>query len=335
MAIFRFRKKKADATVLSTLRKTKSTGNIVEATTVLSKPILVKEPANGLKQEPIMAREEKRATLTAPVTVMMTDTTLTNSHKNTESSDSEGSNSSSSSSSSSCSSSEDESDTKSVSSLPAAITPAPEKPRSKNIPQPMVIPHVGPIVKSNSSPCTPSEVTRSANGFFSSDDLELLLSQETEARIEAQEKKAAEAKPVRQTRLKFALPETPPRSRSPAYSAYSRPRQRWSMPDEKALQHQQQQQQNAQRKKKASRRSRWTKIMGGESSEDEDPDESQRPFAVGDKVRLLHRPLPILGYIRYMGPVHFAEGDNWVGVELDNRGKKLKDEGKFGSQGGV
>ncbi|KAI8150402.1 hypothetical protein BJV82DRAFT_573546 [Fennellomyces sp. T-0311] len=202
----------------------------------------------------------------------------------------------------SSSSDESDSDNESVSSLPAQRTR----------PQHMTLPRAS-IAKSNSSPCTPQEQQRSS--YFSSGDLELLLSQETQARIDAQEKAAAaavETPPPRKTTLKFELPVTPSRSRSPAYSAYSRPRQRWSLPDEKLLD------EPKKSKKKSKRKSRWNRIMRSDDEGDSD-EESARKMQVGDKVYLLHRPLPIFGYVRYMGTMDTEPGDDWVGVELESR----------------
>lgn len=48
-----------------------------------------------------------------------------------------------------------------------------------------------------------------------------------------------------------------------------------------------------------------------------DDDVDDGPF-VGDRVKVLHRPLPTYGTIQYVGPVQFADG-LYIGIELDNR----------------
>lgn len=172
------------------------------------------------------------------------------------------------------------------------------------------------VKKSNSSPCTPRD-KETEEDYFSSNDLERLLSMETQARLEAQEERAkrdaaaaaASTTTPRPTRLKFELPVTPPRSRSPArYSAYSSSRQqRWSLPDESTL--------DTKRTKK--QKKRWSRLMCDYSSSD---DEEERSLAIGDRVQLVRRPLPTFGYVRYMGSIEGEPGNDWVGVELDSRG---------------
>lgn len=41
---------------------------------------------------------------------------------------------------------------------------------------------------------------------------------------------------------------------------------------------------------------------------------------IGYKIELLHRPLPTMGTVKFIGPVQFAEG-NYIGIELENRCK--------------
>lgn len=178
------------------------------------------------------------------------------------------------------------------------------------------------LTKSTSSPCTPKEESVAADRLhvFSPSDLEKLLSLETQERSDAQEERARmETAPPRPSRLKFELPVTPTRSRSPVPPAYSnRPRQRWSLPDESLL--------DESPKKAKSRRSRWSRLMGSDDASSSSSSAAhkdtgkRRPFAIGDQVCILHRPLPMLGKVRYIGPVHFAPGDEWVGVELESRG---------------
>ncbi|KAJ8657491.1 hypothetical protein O0I10_006793 [Lichtheimia ornata] len=40
---------------------------------------------------------------------------------------------------------------------------------------------------------------------------------------------------------------------------------------------------------------------------------------LGTRVRLLRRPLPTYGHVRFIGTVDFAPGEEWIGVELDSR----------------
>lgn len=306
MPLFTFRKKKVDTTS-TTLRKTKSTGNILSAPTTNPATAAALKAASAASSKPaptpIIIKSTPASPVLNPSNTNHKETAITGSTSSSSESDDETGVSSSSSD-------DDDDDASSIASLPPTTRNA-QHHHSNH----MTVPHAA-MKKSNSSPSTPHEIDNHNpnRSYFSPNDLDRLLSMETEARIQAQEKKKAEedAKPTRPTRLKFELPETPSRSRSPAagaYSAYSRPRQRWSLPDEKML-HQRG------KKKKKSRKSRWSKIMGS----DDDDEETPRPFQIGDKVQLLHRPLPIHGFIRYMGPVNFDTGDDWLGIELDSRG---------------
>lgn len=304
MPLFTFRKKKVDTTS-TTLRKTKSTGNILSAPTTNPATAAALKAASAASSKPAPTPIIIKSTPASPVL----NPSNTN-HKETAITGSTSSSSESDDETGVSSSSDDDDDASSIASLPPTTRNA-QHHHSNH----MTVPRAA-MKKSNSSPSTPHEIDNHNpnRSYFSPNDLDRLLSMETEARIQAQEKKKAEedAKPTRPTRLKFELPETPSRSRSPAagaYSAYSRPRQRWSLPDEKML-HQRG------KKKKKSRKSRWSKIMGS----DDDDEETPRPFQIGDKVQLLHRPLPIHGFIRYMGPVNFDTGDDWLGIELDSRG---------------
>lgn len=304
MPLFTFRKKKVDTTSTA-LRKTKSTGNILSAPTTNPATAAALKAASAASSKPAPTPIIIKSTPASPVL----NPSNTN-HKETAITGSTSSSSESDDETGVSSSSDDDDDASSIASLPPTTRNA-QHHHSNH----MTVPHAA-MKKSNSSPSTPHEIDNHNpnRSYFSPNDLDRLLSMETEARIQAQEKKKAEedAKPTRPTRLKFELPETPSRSRSPAagaYSAYSRPRQRWSLPDEKML-HQRG------KKKKKSRKSRWSKIMGS----DDDDEETPRPFQIGDKVQLLHRPLPIHGFIRYMGPVNFDTGDDWLGIELDSRG---------------
>jgi hypothetical protein len=65
------------------------------------------------------------------------------------------------------------------------------------------------------------------------------------------------------------------------------------------------------------RRSRWS-IGSSDISDDDEADNNA--LGIGDKIKLLNRPLPTLGTIKYIGPVEFAEGP-YIGVELESRCK--------------
>lgn len=117
----------------------------------------------------------------------------------------------------------------------------------------------------------------------------------------------------RPTRLKFELPTTPARSKSPnlpylvqmpsleASSTYL-------SPGVKSRHH---------------RRGSKSRIAVGRwsigSSDVSDDEETVLP-ALGNKIELLRRPLPTMGTIKYIGPVRFAEG-TYIGVELESRCK--------------
>ena len=108
----------------------------------------------------------------------------------------------------------------------------------------------------------------------------------------------------RPTRLKFELPTTPARSKSPLPPTYLSP----------------QNTKNRHRRGSKSRRSRWSR---GSNNSDISDDEELVP-AVGSKVELLRRPLPTMGTIKYIGPVQFAQGQ-YIGVELESRCKYTRD----------
>ncbi|ORY96309.1 CAP Gly-rich domain-containing protein [Syncephalastrum racemosum] len=60
--------------------------------------------------------------------------------------------------------------------------------------------------------------------------------------------------------------------------------------------------------------------MSDDKAEEEEEDDGKaKELKIGDMVKLIHRPLPTLGHVRYIGPVAWAEGDDWVGVELQSR----------------
>ncbi|KAI8642037.1 hypothetical protein BD408DRAFT_367318 [Parasitella parasitica] len=129
---------------------------------------------------------------------------------------------------------------------------------------------------------------------------------------------------TRPSRLKFELPATPSRSRSPSASLASSSTTMPSLNTHSASSNvstsagflsPQVNQKNRARRGSKTRRSRWSIGSSGDASEDE---ELSVPPAVGDKIELLRRPLPTMGTIRYVGPVQFSEGP-YIGVELESR----------------
>lgn len=105
----------------------------------------------------------------------------------------------------------------------------------------------------------------------------------------------------RPTRLRFELPKIPQR---PIVA-----------PNRLVLQ------KKSEKKKKKRSRSplRYYRFGFGYDSSDEDEDLPQVPV-LGARVRLLRRPLPMTGTIKFIGPVHFARGI-YVGIELESRCK--------------
>lgn len=157
-------------------------------------------------------------------------------------------------------------------------------------------------------------------------NLELLLSMETQARMDAQAKKEQDqleqsqqqdtTLAPRPTKIKFELPVTPPRSRSPANPRLQYPRARpvRSLPEEgltaNALRHP-----LPLNNKSKSRRAGWRQLFS-----DREEDEALPLFITMDsRVRLKLRPLPTFGYVRFMGGVDFGAGE-YIGVELDHGG---------------
>ncbi|KAL7309104.1 hypothetical protein PS15m_011226 [Mucor circinelloides] len=183
-------------------------------------------------------------------------------------------------------------------------------------------------------------------------DMDLLLSLETQARMDVQEEKERKLQEInssittkRPSRLKFDIPVTPPRSRSPDPKIFHATRQRrWSLPEDTTQQQQQQQSTDVVTKKKSTsnRLPRWSRLIkqqqqeeaknnqliyqnSSSSSGSEDDcstsDNSidvQLDIVIGSKVKLFKRPLPIIGTVKYIGKVHFDTGE-WLGIELDSR----------------
>ncbi|KAI8645462.1 hypothetical protein BD408DRAFT_411941 [Parasitella parasitica] len=178
-------------------------------------------------------------------------------------------------------------------------------------------------------------------------DMDLLLSLETQARMDVQEEKERKQQEInlnittkRPSMLKFDIPVTPPRSRSPDPKTFQTSRhRRWSLPEDTT-----QQQADAMAKKKSSinRLSKWGRLIkqqqqeeaknnqliyhneSSSSGSDDDcftPDNNsdvQTDIIIGSKVKLFKRPLPIIGTVKYIGKVHFDTGE-WLGIELDSR----------------
>lgn len=173
-------------------------------------------------------------------------------------------------------------------------------------------------------------LTTRCNGGVDPNDLDALLSMETQQRLDAQterDKLESSLPPTpRPTRLKFELPETPSRSRSPSNQpiAYPRARPYRSLSEERAMSVNRKQPDDAKSSgPRKQRHKRWSKLMGSDSDDDtcstHDKARAKRQVEVGTYVRLLKRPLPTMGYVRYIGPVEGEPGE-WIGVELQHRG---------------
>lgn len=181
-------------------------------------------------------------------------------------------------------------------------------------------------------------------------DMDLLLSLETQARMDVQEEKERKLQEINSTitskrpsRLKFDIPVTPPRSRSPDPKTFHATRQRrWSLPEDTT---QQQQPADVVTKKKgaSNRLSRWSRLIKQQQQEEaknnqliyhnnssssgseddcstsDNSSDMQLDIVIGSKVKLFKRPLPIIGTVKYIGKVHFDTGE-WLGIELDSRG---------------
>ncbi|KAI8149927.1 hypothetical protein BJV82DRAFT_662027 [Fennellomyces sp. T-0311] len=118
---------------------------------------------------------------------------------------------------------------------------------------------------------------------------------------------ASNATQGRPSRLKFELPTTPLRAKSPVQKPFLVPSQSSSNDHH-----------HSHRRGRSPRRSRWG--IGGSNSDASDDEElvTMVTPVIGAKIELLRRPLPTLGTIKYVGPVNFAKG-TWVGVELESR----------------
>lgn len=179
-------------------------------------------------------------------------------------------------------------------------------------------------------------------------DMDLLLSLETQARMDVQEekeRKELDNKPHRT--IKFDIPVTPPRSRSPDPNFFHARQRRWSLPEDSAEANKktstttnntkrlsrwsrlimQQQQEEANNNKRLLQNNSSIITSSSSNSSNESSEEYvddtvflQQKVNIGSKVKLFKRPLPIIGTVKYIGPVHFDTGE-WLGIELDSRGK--------------
>ncbi|KAI8643739.1 hypothetical protein BD408DRAFT_442408 [Parasitella parasitica] len=155
-------------------------------------------------------------------------------------------------------------------------------------------------------------------------NLDLLLSMETQARLEDQAKREKEQQQQqllehdnmlapRPTRIKFELPVTPPRSRSPARLTYPRARPVRSLPDEgltaNTMRH------SFPSSNPKTRRAGWRHLFSDREEEEAKP--APIPITIGTRVRLKMRPLPTFGFVRYIGAVGFGRGE-YIGIELDH-----------------
>jgi len=170
---------------------------------------------------------------------------------------------------------------------------------------------------------TPPNTLQRQLSMMDTGNLELLLSMETQARLDAQAEREREQQQQlleqdsmlapRPTRIKFELPVTPPRSRSPARLAYPRARPVRSLPEEGLTA-------NAMRHPLPTkpRRAGWRHLFG--DREEEELKQAPIPITIGTRVRLKMRPLPTFGYVKFIGAVDFGKGE-YIGVELDHGGK--------------
>ncbi|KAI8344023.1 CAP Gly-rich domain-containing protein [Chlamydoabsidia padenii] len=134
-------------------------------------------------------------------------------------------------------------------------------------------------------------------------DLETLLSMETQQRVDAQTERNKTGPPPRPSRLKFELPVTPSRSRSPNSQSmvYPRARPYRSLSEEGSISMNVRKQSD-----------------DDSSSEQAEKARAKRHLEIGTYVTLIKRPLPTMGHVRYIGPVGDEPGD-WIGVELEHR----------------
>ncbi|KAI9303197.1 hypothetical protein BJ944DRAFT_268806 [Cunninghamella echinulata] len=184
---------------------------------------------------------------------------------------------------------------------------------------------------------------------ITADDMDLLLSLETQARMdhlaEQQEKEKEKRFQQQQQskKLKFALPDIPLRESSiypnnqskldsnltldeHQHNDYIPIAKRWSLPEETIRQDMKKKNNNNQYFKN----SKWMKFLsltsstygngnnnnsnGNHNQQEENHDQTELKY--GCKVKLIRSPIKTTAYVRYVGPVHFAPGE-WVGLELE------------------
>lgn len=127
----------------------------------------------------------------------------------------------------------------------------------------------------------------------------------------------------RPTRLRFALPDTPSRTKPPGQHRLSAIQGSGNVNNNtlNMAQRASARKRGGSRRAKSPGRSRWSLGYNtSDSSDDESGGKVKQVPLVGQKVELLRRPLPTQGTIKYIGEVEFAKG-TWVGVELESRRK--------------
>ncbi|KAI8067886.1 CAP Gly-rich domain-containing protein [Gongronella butleri] len=151
-------------------------------------------------------------------------------------------------------------------------------------------------------------------------DLDALLSLETQQRSDAAATRASDVATLRPSRLTFELPVTPPRARSPSAPAYPRPgprRSRSSELEERRKHRYQSPNRKENQRHRRHHRHRWS-LRYSSSDDESDADDAAENLQLGSRVNLYKRPLPTLGYVRYIGLIDNEPGE-WIGVELDHR----------------
>jgi hypothetical protein len=179
-----------------------------------------------------------------------------------------------------------------------------------------------PTTKNETFDTSDNNLTRQLS-MMDTGNLELLLSMETQARMDAQARREKEqqeqqdtALAPRPTKIKFELPVTPPRSRSPANPRLQYPRARpiRSLPEEgltaNVLRH-------PLPLNNKPRRAGWRQLFS--DREDEESKIIPLPITLDSRVKLKLRPLPTFGYVRFISGVDFGKGE-YIGVELDHGG---------------
>lgn len=174
-------------------------------------------------------------------------------------------------------------------------------------------------------------------------DLELLLSMETQARMDALEAREEQLQ-RRTTTLKFELPPTPrtimiddtpsipKRPNSAPVVDSPNPSKSWRrklwIPTTTTTTTPVKRSNSVATSTVSSRHGELNSTTNSTASslcsKDEVEDNtsiSQQTLDIGSRVRLLRRPLPTYGQVRFIGSVDFAPGEEWIGVELDSRGR--------------